>query len=236
MQLDRNQGFPHDSETANFLHHLSEELRMFFFILFNCCCALAKPYGWLRRRFLLYFLLPFYLGVDEVSKIDQLLLHSSSQETRAILAQMEADLAPDCHIENHLFIHNGRHNYANLSIGSKAYVGKDCFFDLSDRIIIEPGAVIAMRVTILTHFDAGPSQLSKRIPRLTKPVHIHAGAYVGAGAVLLPGISIGEGAVVGAGAVVTKDMPSGALFVGVPARAMLQEKSRSAPESIVRIS
>jgi acetyltransferase-like isoleucine patch superfamily enzyme len=207
-------------------------------ILFWCCCALAKPYGWLRRRFLLYFLIPFYMGVGEVSKINHLLLHSSFQETRAILAQMDADLASDCHIENHLFIHNGRHNYANLSIGSKAYVGKDCFFDLSDRIIIEPGVVIAMRVTILTHFDAGASQLSKRIPRMTKPVHIHAGAYVGAGAVLFPGISIGEGAVVGAGAVVTKDTPPGAAFVGVPARAMLKKTNSSptAPHSMIALS
>jgi acetyltransferase-like isoleucine patch superfamily enzyme len=169
------------------------------------------------------------MSLGEVSRIDHLLLHASLQETRAILAQMAAHLAPDCHIENHLFIHNGQRNYANLSIGSQAYVGKDCFFDLSDQIIIDSSVVVAMRVTILTHFDAGASQLAQRIPRMTKPVHIHAGAYIGAGAVLLPGISIGEGAVVGAGAVVTKDMPSGASFVGVPARAML--KKTSSPRS-----
>ena len=182
------------------------------------------------------FLVPFYVSVGDLSKINQLLLRSGLQETRAILTQMEANLAPDCHIENHLFIHNGRPNYANLSIGSRAYVGKDCFFDLSDRIIIEPGAVVAMRVTILTHFDAGASQLSQRLPRVTKPVHIHAGAYVGTGAVLLPGVNIGEGAVIGAGAVVTKDTPSGSSFVGVPAREILQKKARGAPDSMVMIS
>jgi galactoside O-acetyltransferase len=198
------------------------------FILFKCCCVLAKPYGWLRRRLLLHFWVPFYLGLGDVSKINQLLLHSSLQETRAILTQMEAHLAPDCYVENHLFIHNGRHNYANLSIGSRAYVGKDCFFDLSDEIIIESGAVIAMRVTILTHFDAGASQLAQRLPRMTKAVHIHAGAYIGAGAVLLPGVDIGEGAVIGAGAVVTKDTPSGSSVVGVPARAM--ERNGSSPK------
>jgi len=201
------------------------------FILFKCCCVLAKPYGWLRRRLLIRFLVPFYSSVGDVSKINQLLLHSTLQETRAILARMEADLAPDCYVENHLFIHNGRRNYANLSIGAGAYVGKDCFFDLSDQIIIDPNVVIAMRVTILTHFDAGASQLAQRLPRMSKPVHIHAGAYIGAGAVLLPGIDIGEGAVVGAGAVVIGDMPSGASFVGVPARAIGENGSaaRSQP-------
>jgi galactoside O-acetyltransferase len=210
---------------------------MLMFILFKCCCVLAKPYGWLRRRLLLHFLVPFYMSLGDVSRINQLLLHSSLQETRAILTQMEAHLAPDCYIENHLFIHNGLRNYTNLSIGSRSYVGKDCFFDLSDQIIIDSSVVIAMRVTILTHFDAGASQLSQRLPRMTKPVHIHAGAYIGAGALLLPGVTIGEGAVVGAGAVVTKDIPSGASFVGVPARAMLTEiPSARSPHSMAMVS
>jgi len=206
-------------------------------ILFKCCRVLAKPYGWLRRRLLLHFLIPFYVRLGDVSKINQLLLRSSLPETRAILTQMEAHLAPDCYIENHLFIHNARQNYANLSIGTGSYIGKDCFFDLSDQIIIDSNVVIAMRVTILTHFDAGTSQLSQRLPRMTKPVHIHAGAYIGAGVVLLPGVTIGDGAVVGASAVVTKDIPPGASFVGVPARAMLKTTpSENSPRSLVMVS
>jgi acetyltransferase-like isoleucine patch superfamily enzyme len=169
------------------------------------------------------------MNLGDVGKIDELLLHSGFRETRAILEQMEAHLAPDCYVENHLFIHNARHNYANLSIGNQAYIGKDCFFDLSDQIIIDSGVVIAMRVTILTHFDAGASELSHRLPRMTKRVHLRAGAYIGAGAFLLPGISIGEGAVVGAGAVVTKDVPRGAFFAGVPARDILKKPSPTMP-------
>src|ERR1051325_5345938 len=139
----------------------TKKREMLMSILFRCCRAFAKPYGWLRRWLLLQFLVPFYVSVDDVSKINLLLLHSTLQETRAILTKMEAQLAPDCYIENHLFIHNGRPNYANLSIASQAYVGKDCFFDLSDQIIIDSSVVIAMRVTILTHFAAGASQLAQ---------------------------------------------------------------------------
>jgi acetyltransferase-like isoleucine patch superfamily enzyme len=137
---------------------------------------------------------------------------------------MATNLAPNSYVENHLFIHNARRDYSNLTIGQKAYVGKDCFFDLSDKITIGEGAVLAMRVTILTHFDGGNSEAAKRFPPNTKPVHIQAGAYVGAGAILLPGITIGDGALVAAGAVVIKDVPPRSEFAGVPARAISRVK------------
>lgn len=44
------------------------------------------------------------------------------------------------------------------------------------------------------------------------------GATIGAGSTILPGLTIGEGAMIGAGSVVTKDVPSGELWVGNPAR------------------
>jgi acetyltransferase-like isoleucine patch superfamily enzyme len=76
-----------------------------------------------------------------------------------------------------------------------------------------------MRTTILTHQDLGQSPLKKRIyPTQQSPVLIKKGAYIGAGAILLQGVSIGKLSVVGAGAVVTKDVPDFSLVVGVPAK------------------
>jgi len=49
-------------------------------------------------------------------------------------------------------------------------------------------------------------------------VSIGESSYIGAGAIILPGVKIGRRAIVGAGAVVTKDVPDGAVVAGVPAK------------------
>jgi acetyltransferase-like isoleucine patch superfamily enzyme len=54
------------------------------------------------------------------------------------------------------------------------------------------------------------------------PVVIEDGAWIGAGSIILPGVTIGEGAVVGAGSVVTKDVPPMAVAVGNPAQVIRQ--------------
>jgi acetyltransferase-like isoleucine patch superfamily enzyme len=50
------------------------------------------------------------------------------------------------------------------------------------------------------------------------PIHVEDDAWIGAGAIVFPGVTIGRGAIVGAGAVVTKDVPPHAIVAGVPAR------------------
>ena len=88
----------------------------------------------------------------------------------------------------------------------------------TDLLIIEECVGIGPRVTIVLHSDPYPSPLYKLYPKKTLPVTIKKGVWIGAGAIILPGVTIGEYAVIGAGATVTKDVPAYTVVVGVPAR------------------
>jgi len=122
-----------------------------------------------------------------------------------------------------LTIHNGalppQSFYHNLSVGDDCFFGREFFLDLQDRVTIEDKVTVSHRVMILTHTDVGESPLKDgSFAPSQAPVTLRRGAYIGAGAIILPGVEIGECAVVGAGAVVTRDVAAGTIVAGVPAR------------------
>lgn len=135
-----------------------------------------------------------------------------------------ANIGEGVEIHSPLLIHNvkpekGRH-YENLTIGDGCYLGRDVFLDLTERITLGAHATISMRCTLLTHTDQGNRTVALTIDFLKttiRPVHIREGAYMGAGAMILPGVTIGVRSVVGAGAVVTGSVADGVTVVGVPA-------------------
>jgi acetyltransferase-like isoleucine patch superfamily enzyme len=77
-------------------------------------------------------------------------------------------------------------------------------------------------VTALNHNFESPGSRIDEQGVSTKPVTIGNDIWIGANAVILPGVSIGEHSVVAAGAVVTKDVPPHSLVAGVPARIIKQ--------------
>ncbi|UCD06745.1 MAG: acyltransferase [candidate division WOR-3 bacterium] len=135
-----------------------------------------------------------------------------------ILGRNGAKIGDDCDIESPLIIHNCR-DYENLTVGSNCHIGKDVFFDLKFPIKIEDRAIISMRVTVITHLDVGGSPLKNMgFPVREEAIIFGKGCYVGAGALILPGVRIGECAVVAAGSVVTHNVASYTVVGGVPAR------------------
>lgn len=140
-----------------------------------------------------------------------------------LMRALGADIAPDADIETHLVIHNARNALRDLHIGAQCHIGKRVFLDLSAPIQLEPRCTISMNVTLLTHIDVGRTPLrDTAFPPDYGPITIREGAYIGANAVILHGVTIGRCAVVAAGAVVREDVPDDTIVGGIPARPLKQ--------------
>jgi len=109
-----------------------------------------------------------------------------------------------------------------VRIGRGVFVGLDSWLDdqFPELITLEDDVVVSFRVTVVVHDDA--RRMDAILPGqgdgTVAPVTLKRGCYLGAGCIVLPGVTVGERAVVGAGAVVTRDVPPGKVVVGSPAR------------------
>lgn len=110
---------------------------------------------------------------------------------------------------------------SKLSLGSRSYLGRGSFLALDDAIRIGDDVMGGPEVMIFTA-NHGIALDRPMIEQLTTkaPVVIEDDVWLGARAILLPGVRIGSGAVVGAGSVVTRDVPPAAIVGGVPARVL----------------
>jgi len=104
-------------------------------------------------------------------------------------------------------------------IGQDVGIGQGTFLEESrpNLITIEDGVNIGPKVIIVTH-DSSRHCVDPSLPIEFSPVTVKKNAYIGAGAIVLPGVTIGECAIVAAGAVVTKDVPPRSIVAGVPAK------------------
>lgn len=110
-------------------------------------------------------------------------------------------------------------DYSNLLMHNNSEIERNCFILAKEKIEIGENSTLAYGVTILTAADPnGPrNTLSALYPPLKAPVTIGKNCWIGANALILPGVTIGEGSVVAAGSIVTKDVPSNVLVAGNPA-------------------
>lgn len=101
-------------------------------------------------------------------------------------------------------------------VGREVFINFGCTFLDQGGITLEDGVFIGPGVKIVTENHPEVPELRHRL--LVKPVVIRSNAWIGAGAVVLPGVTVGRNAIVAAGAVVTKDVPDDAIVGGVPAK------------------
>lgn len=118
------------------------------------------------------------------------------------------------------FINLYRTGFKGLNIGSNCFLSDDVLLDLAEKITLEDHVTLAVRASIFTHTNVGYKDhpLQKHFPSFCQPVIIKKGSFIGAHAIVLPGVNIGEKSIVAAGAVVTKDVPKNTLSAGVPAK------------------
>ncbi len=108
---------------------------------------------------------------------------------------------------------------ATVRVGDYSFLGRGVEMDVLELISIGAHALIAPNVFITDHnHNLARAQLIDQQGCTSRPVVIGDDVWLGAGAVVLPGVTIGRGAVIGAGAVVTGNVPEYEIWVGVPAR------------------
>jgi len=111
-------------------------------------------------------------------------------------------------------------NYGyNIRFGHGVFVNFGCIFLDVVGIEVGDGCQIGTAVQMLTADHPRDPALRRQGFESGKPVRISQNVWIGSGAIILPGVTVGDDAIIGAGSVVTRDVPTGATVVGNPARA-----------------
>ena len=142
---------------------------------------------------------------------------SEMEKRMALLKEMLGDVGENCYIEPPFHsnwggkhVHMGSYVYANFGLTCV----DDADIYIGDKVMFGPNVVIATaNHPILPEFREKGYQYNKE-------VHIGNNVWIGAGAVLVPGVTIGDNSVIGAGSIVTKDIPANVVAVGNPCRVL----------------
>lgn len=142
---------------------------------------------------------------------------AEQEKRQQLLKQMFAEIGEGCYIEPPLHA-----NWAgqNVHFGKNVYANFNLTLVDDTHIYVGDGVMFGPNVTVCTGTHPVHPELRARQAQYNLPVHIGDNVWVGAGAVILPGVTIGEGSVIGAGAVVTQDIPANVVAAGVPCRVL----------------
>ena len=139
--------------------------------------------------------------------------YRSQAEIRALLVKITgSDIDENLHVNLPLYSDFGRH----LRIGKNVFINSGVMFTDLGGITLEDHVLIGPRANIISVNHPADPQARRGL--ILKPVRIYRNAWIGAGATILPGVTVGENAIVAAGAVVSKDVPPNTIVGGVPAK------------------
>lgn len=157
---------------------------------------------------------------EQIERLDVLYDFNNTRPTEmekrtAMLQKMFAEIGENCYIEPPLHanfggahVHFGKNIYANFSLT----LVDDTHIYVGDYTMFGPNVVIA------TAGHPILPELREQSYQYNFPVHIGKNCWIGAGAVIVPGVTVGDNVVIGAGSIVTKDIPSNVVAVGNPCK------------------
>ena len=106
----------------------------------------------------------------------------------------------------------------NLSIGDNVFVNFNTVILDCASVTIGEGTQMGPGVQLLAADHPRDPQARRSLLELARPVSIGSNVWIGAAAVVLPGVSVGDDSIIGAGSVVTRDIPAGVVAMGTPCR------------------
>lgn len=140
------------------------------------------------------------------------------QERRqALLRRMLAEVGEECWIEPPFHANwGGRH----VHFGKGVYANYGLTLVDDTHIYVGDQTMFGPNVTLSTAGHPILPELREQVYQYNMPIHIGRNCWIGAGAIVLPGVTIGDNTVIGAGSIVTRDIPANVVAVGNPCRVM----------------
>ena len=139
--------------------------------------------------------------------------HTETEKRQKMLKEMFAEIGEGCYIEPPFHANFGG---KNVHFGKGVYANFNLTLVDDTHIYVGDFTMFGPNVTVATAGHPILPELREQVYQYNFPVHIGRNCWIGAGAVIVPGVSIGDNTVIGAGSVVTKDIPSDVVAVGNP--------------------
>lgn len=147
---------------------------------------------------------------------------SQMEKRNEILKMLLAEVGDNCYVEPPLHANWGK----NTHFGNNVYANFNLTLVDDTDIFVGNSVMFGPNVTVATAGHPIDPELRAKVAQFNIPVNIGNNVWIGAGAIIMPGVNIGDNSVIGAGSVVTKDIPANVVAVGNPCRVMREISER----------
>ena len=165
---------------------------------------------------------------EQIKCLDRLYEFNMTRPTEgakreAMLKEMFAEIGENCYLEPPFHANFGG---AHVHFGKWVYANFNLTLVDDTHIYVGDYTMFGPNVTVATAGHPILPELRRRGYQYNMPVRIGKNCWLGAGVIVMPGITIGDNAVIGAGSIVTKDIPSNVVAVGNPCRVLREINER----------